>query len=134
MRITFQPPLTGNYALNVTCRDREGDASGIIFKSSTHAVIYQKDLQNFGSADSGLTVPRLWSWLGLHGGILIMATNNSNDLRVQNAKCLVNEVLQGNTYLFISKPSVWEEWRREPTHTQQHYQRVLQNLRPDVVS
>ena len=57
MRITFQPPLPhGNYALNVTCRDDEGDhMSGIMAKTSTYAVIYQKDLQNFGSADSGLT-------------------------------------------------------------------------------
>ena len=43
-----------------------------------------------------------------------MATNNSNDLRVQNAKCLVNETRQGNTYLFISKPSVWEGGDENP--------------------
>ena len=57
LRITFQPPLpTGNYALNVTCRDSEGDhMAGIMEKTSTYAVIYQKDLQNYGTADSGRT-------------------------------------------------------------------------------
>ena len=43
-----------------------------------------------------------------------MATNNTNDLRVQNAKSLVATVEEGNTYLFIGKPTIWEEGDETP--------------------
>ena len=62
---------------------------------------------------------------------LIMATSNSNDLRVQNSKCLVSKVQEGNTYLFISKPTAWEtgeETPPTPNNTSEEFYRTSDQM------